>query len=162
MVVLFSHCKDRAFMWGVQEIFRLFRPDIATGGIYRDTFDEPLPDLSRHTESSIHFSGSWTWIFANGHEFCLFISTDSRDFITNNPREPFGSRGLLHDKGLSRYRWDADERGIRRTCGRYRCGDREWCRGQTWRCGSCSCEVHRRWKELRRKRTRWRKMRLRT
>ena len=70
LVYLFSRCKDRAFMWGVQEIFRLFRPDIATGGIYRDTFDEPLPDLSRHTESSIHFSGSWTWILANGHEFC--------------------------------------------------------------------------------------------
>ena len=32
----------------MQEIFRLFRLDIATEGKYRDKFDEPLPDLSRH------------------------------------------------------------------------------------------------------------------
>ena len=30
------------------------------------------------------------------------------DSYTNNPREPFGFRGLLHDMGMSRYGWDAD------------------------------------------------------
>ena len=53
---MFSHCKDRAFIWGVQEIFRLFRLDIATGGKYRDKLDEPLPDLSRHTAE---IKGGW-------------------------------------------------------------------------------------------------------
>ena len=40
-------------MWRVQEIFRFFRPNIATKGKYRDKFDEPLPNLSRHTAKKV-------------------------------------------------------------------------------------------------------------
>lgn len=77
-------------MWRVQEIFRLFRLDIATGGQYRDKFDEPFPDLSRHTaenypdpDSIYHELENLRSIILNTNyrewptNFCLVISTDS-------------------------------------------------------------------------------------